>query len=199
MKRFMPLVIAVALCAFTSQSLHAETPSPGKVDFGTFSPPKDGGEFVEVNLPPNLIWLAGRLVEKDEPELAQLLSGLKLVRVNVVGLSDENRAEIQARAQKINQDLAAKGWERIVSAQQKKQDVSIYLRMGENSVVQGLAAVILDDKEHAVFINIVGDIKPEQIAMLGEKLQLDPLKKLGKMGIKPASKHKKPAEPNDEN
>jgi hypothetical protein len=45
--------------------------------------------------------------------------------------------------------------------------------------VQGLAAVIIDGKEHAVFANIVGDIKPEKLALLGEKLNIDPLKQIG--------------------
>lgn len=199
MKRQILLVIATAtLCAWLAPSLPAQETPPGQVDFGTFSPPKDGGEFVEVNVSPNLIWLASRLVEKDEPEIAQMLTGLKLVRVNVIGLSDENRGEIQARAQKVRQELTGKGWERVVTAQQKNQDVSVYLKMATGGNIQGLAAVVLDDKQHAVFVNIVGDIKPEQLAMLGEKLHIDPLKKFGHMGEKPEKKRKaKDAEKSD--
>ncbi len=191
MKRQILLVAATAtLCAWLTPTLAAQEMPPGQVDFGTFSPPKDGGEFVEVNVSPNLIWLASRLVEKDEPEVAQMLTGLKLVRVNVIALSDENRGELQTRAQKINKDLAAKGWERVVAAQQKDQDVSVYLKTGSGGTVQGVAAVIFDNKQHAVFINVVGDIKPEQIAMLGDKLQIDPLKKLGLGGANSEKKHK---------
>jgi hypothetical protein len=181
MKRLLPFTVgtatlAVALCT----AVCAEDLPPGQVDFGTFSPPKGGGEFVEVSLPSSLISLAGRLVEKDEPELAQVLNGLKRVRVNVIGLEDQNRAEIQQRAQKVRQELADKGWERIVTAQQKGQDVSVYLKMSEKGAVQGLVAVVMDGKQHAVFVNIVGDIKPEQVAMLGDKLNIDPLKKIGR-------------------
>jgi len=183
-------VATVTVCVSANLPVLAEDLPPGQVDFGSFSPPKDGGDFVEVNVPPNLIWLASRLVEKDEPDVAQLLSGLKLVRVNVIGLSDENRDEIHARAQKVRDSLAGKGWERIVTAQQNNQDVSVYLKMATGGSIQGLAAVVFDDKAHAVFINIVGDIKPEQIAMLGEKLQIDPLKQLGPLGNKSAKKHK---------
>ena len=170
---------------------------PGQVDFCTFSPPKSGGEFVEVNISPSLIWLASRLVEKDEPEVAQLLTGLKLLRVNVIGLSDDNRTEMQTRAQKVREDLSGKGWDRVVTAQQKNQDVSLYLKMNGESV-QGVAAVVFDNKEHAVFINVVGDIKPDQIAMLGEKLHIDPLKQLGKLDSKSERKRKAKAEKSDE-
>jgi len=194
MKRIMLLAITAATAfASANQSIFAEDLPPGQVDFGTFSPPKEGGEFVEVNVPPSLIWLASRLVEKSEPEAAQVLSGLKLVRVNVIGLSDENRAEMQSRAQKVRKDLTAKGWERIVAAQQKDQDVSVFLKMGTGGVVQGLAVVVFDNNEHAVFINIVGDIKPEQLALLGDKLNIDPLKQMGGLGGK-GQKNKKAKE-----
>jgi hypothetical protein len=113
-----------------------------------------------------------------------------LVRVNVIGLDDENRAELQKRAEKIRKDLAGKGWERIVTAQQNGQDVSVYLKMGEKGTVQGLAAVVLDGKEHAVFANVVGNIKPEQLTMLGEKFHIDPLKDVGNGTQKPEDKVK---------
>jgi hypothetical protein len=36
----------------------------------------------------------------------------------------------------------------------------------------------MEGNHQAVFVNIVGDIKPEQIAMIGERLHIDPLKKI---------------------
>jgi len=163
---------------------------PGQVDFGSFSPPKGDGEFVEVNVPTGLITMASKLVEKDEPEVAKILNGLKLVRVNVIGLDDENRAELQKRAQKIRKDLSGKGWERIVTAQQKDQDVSVYLKIDDKGAIQGLAAVVLADKDQAVFANIVGEIRPEQLALLGEKLHIDPLKEIGNSAQKHDDKPK---------
>jgi hypothetical protein len=195
MKRLMPLAVGtVTLCIAMMTGARAGELPPGQVDFGSFSPPKEGGDFVEVNIPTSLISLASRLVEKDEPEVGQLLNGLKLVRVSVIGLDDDNRAEMQKRAQKVRKELAGKGWECIVTARQKDQDVSVYLKMADKSAVQGLAAVVLDGKEHAVFVNIVGDIKPEQLAMLGDKLHLDPLKKIGRAVEKNEGKAKEKAE-----
>jgi len=179
MKRLIPWMIGtVTLWAATSLVLGAEGTLPGQVDFGSFSPPKGGGQFVEVNVPNNVIMLAARLVEKEQPDVAKLLNGLKQVTVNVIGLDDENRAELQKRAQTIRTDLAGKGWERIVTVQEKDQDVSVYLKMAD-SAIQGLVAVVLDGKQDAVFANVVGDIKPEQLAMLGEKFHIDPLKQIG--------------------
>ena len=192
MKHWM--IGTVTLCAAATLALGAEDTLPGQVDFGTFSPPKGDGEFVEVNVPTGLITLAARLVEKEQPEVAKLLSSIKLVRVNVIGLDAENRDVLQKRAQKVREDLAGKGWERIVTAQEKDQDVSVYLKMTDKGAVQGLAAVVIEGKEHAVFANVVGDIKPEQLAMLGDKLHIDPLKQIGNAAQKPENKAKDKAE-----
>lgn len=177
MKRLIPVAVGT-VCALLTASTQAQSLLPGQVDFGTFNPPGGGGEFVEVNVPGTLISLAARLVEKEEPDVAKLLVGLKLVHVNVIGLNEENRADIQKRAQKLRKELAGKGWERIVTAQEKDKDVSVYLKMTDKSEIQGLAAVVTDGDEHAVFVNVVGDIKPDQLSLLGEKFHIDPLKKI---------------------
>src|SRR5262249_41506332 len=110
MKRMTPVMIGtVAICAVLSAGVRAADLMPGEVDFGSFSPRKNGGEFVEVNVPSGLISLAARLVEKDEPDVAKLLGGLKLVRVNVIGLDSENQPELQKRAEKVRTDLSTKG------------------------------------------------------------------------------------------
>jgi len=77
-----------------------------------------------------------------------------------------------------------------VVAQQKDQDVGVYLKMTDKGAVQGLTAVVMDGKEHAVFVNVVGEIKPEQLALLGEKLHLDPLKNIGRAAEKSEQKSK---------
>jgi len=196
MKRLLPVAIATATFFSIHTLVQAADLLPGQVDFGSFSPSSEHGEFVEVNLPSNLINLASLVVEKDEPEVAELLNGIKLVRVNVMGLGEDNRGEIEKRAQKIRKDLDGHGWERLVVAQQKDQDVSVYLKMTDKGAIQGLAAVVMDGKEHAVFVNVVGDIKPEQLATLGEKLHLDPLKHIG-MATEKKEKHKKQAKAED--
>lgn len=167
----LPLVLAVRLCA--------DTPPPGQVDFGTFKAPSGGGQFVEVNVTGSLISLATKFLEKDQPDAAQILKGLQSVRVNVIGLTDENRSDIEARVQGVRKDLEAKGWERIVKVQDNGQDVGVYLKTQNKDTVQGLVVVVIDGGKEAVFVNVVGDIKPEQLSMLGEKLHIDPLRKIG--------------------
>src|SRR5436190_20890636 len=118
MKHLISFGLGIGILSMTlPSSLFADT-LPGQVDFGEFTPSAKGGEFVEVNLSSSLISLAARFVEKSEPEVARLLSGLKLVRVNVIGLDDDNRADVQKRAAKLRKQLDGKGWERVVTAQE---------------------------------------------------------------------------------
>ena len=98
------------------------------MDFGTFTPPTSGVEFVEVNVTSSLISLAAHFIEKNEPEVAKLLNGLQLVHVNVIGVNDDNKADLESKAQKIRKQLEGHGWERIVMAQQQEQNVAVYLK-----------------------------------------------------------------------
>ena len=178
MKCLLSPVLGIAvLTAAPMINLQAEALPPGQVDFGVFTAPERGGEFVEVNLTGSLICIAARLVEKAEPEVAQLLEGLKLVHVNVIGLDDRNRAELEKRVQRVRKDLDGKGWERIVTARKQEQHVSVYLKTHNKDSVQGLVVVALDGSKQAVFINIVGDIKPDQLSLLGDRLHIEALKK----------------------
>src|SRR3954469_3051554 len=172
----LAVVLAGSLMTLNSP---AESLPPGQIDFGNFAGASKGGEFVEVNVTSNLISFAARLIQKEEPDVAKLLNGLQQVHVTVVGLNDENRSELRDKAAKLRKSLDSKGWERVVTAQKENQDVGVYVKNGEGNSVQGLAVTVMDGNHQAVFVNVVGDVRPEQLAVLGEKLHIDPLQKLG--------------------
>jgi len=167
------------LIATLNVGVCAENPSPGWVDFGKLSPSASGGEFVEVHIKSNLISMVARLTEKHEPEVAELLRGLQLVRVNVIGLGDDNRAEVEKRVKTIRGELDRKGWERIVTAQKQDEDVGVYVKTRGDEAVEGIVVTVLEGNKEAVLVNIVGDLKPEKIALIGERLNIEPLKKVG--------------------
>jgi hypothetical protein len=165
-------------------SLLAQEKSAGFVDFGKIPASSSDKEFVEISVGRSLFIISSKLFEKSDPEVAKLLRGLQLVQVNVVGLADDNREPMQEHVRKLRTDLVGKGWERIVAAKDGKDDVAIYLKTKGEEAVEGLAITVLDGDKEAVLINIVGNIKPEQVAMLGEKMGVDPLKKFAGAGKK---------------
>jgi hypothetical protein len=182
-----PLAIAVLAAGVGFNVLAG--PPPSEVDFGKFTPPDDGGQFVEIQINSNLLSLTAQVVEKQQPDAARLLRSVQLVHVNVVGLTDENRAEIQKRVRQIRHDLDAQGWDHNVAVQDKDaQDVGVYTKTRGGEALAGLAVTVIDPKGQVVLINIVGDIRPEQVAVLGEKLNIEPLKDVGAALKEAASK-----------
>ncbi len=172
--------------------LVAEEQRAGFVDFGKL-PVASGGEFVDINLGKAVFAISGKLFEKSDPDFAKLIRGLDLLQVNVVGLADDNRAAIQEHIRKLRTDLTSKGWERIVSVKEKKDDVAVFLKTRGEEAVEGLVVTVLDGDKEAVLINIVGNIKPEQVAMLGEKMNVDPLKKIAGAKKKEKKEKEQPA------
>ena len=179
MKNSLRYSLATALVA-ASLTLNAHAgASTGQVDFVQFTAPGKGGEFVEIQLKSNLIGLAAQLVGKAEPDAAKILNSVEAIRVNVVGLTAENREELTKRVQKIRADLDTQSWERIVNVQGKKgEDVGIFTKTRGNEALAGIVITVIDS-EHVVLVNVVGDIKPDQIASLGESLKIRQLKEAG--------------------
>jgi len=121
-------------------ALWAQEKSPGFVDFGKLpaSAVADSGDQVEVNLGRAIFAITGKFFEKSEPEVASLLRGLHRVQVNVVGMADDNRPAIQEHIRKLRAELSGKGWERIVSVKDGKDDVAIFLKTRGEEAVEGL-------------------------------------------------------------
>jgi len=44
--------------------------------------------------------------------------------------------------------------------------------------VEGIVVTVLEDKGHAVFVNLVGDIRPDKLNTVGERFNIEPLKHL---------------------
>ncbi|HEX5221638.1 MAG TPA: DUF4252 domain-containing protein [Verrucomicrobiae bacterium] len=174
---FRRLFATTLIAAAPALATYAD--SPGLVDFGKFTAPGNGSEFVEVQVRSNLLNFAATLVEKEEPDAAKLLRSVELVRVNVVGLTDANRDELQKRVKDIRQTLESRGWERNVNVQGKDgEDVGVYIQMNGGTALSGVAVTVVD-RQNLVLVNVVGNIRPEQISALGEKLNIQPLKKIG--------------------
>ena len=179
MKQLIQLTGGFALAGVLCFAAQDDKSLAGYVDFGKLAAPASGGEFVEVQIGSNLIGMAARLVEKSEPQVAEVIRGLKLIRVNVIGLTDENRAEMQKRVKTIRGELDAQKWERIVTAQKENEDVGIYLKMRGEEAVEGLVVTVLSGNKEAVLVNIVGNIQPDKIALIGERFNIEPLKEIG--------------------
>lgn len=176
MKRIFSIGAAIAAVSLMT-AVHAG--APGEIDLGKFTP-APGAQFVEVNINSNLIAMAMNFAKKAEPEVAELLGGLKSVRVNVMGLTEENRTEIQEKVTQLRSQLDKSGWDRVVTVLDKADDVGVFIKTKGADVVEGLVVTVLSGNKEAVFVNIVGDIRPDRLATIGERFNIEPLKHLPK-------------------
>lgn len=180
MKTKLFCITALAcLLALTTIGADESASPAGQIDFGGFEP-SDGCTFVEVNIGSGLIRMASKLAAETEAEVAEVLSGLKSVRVNVIGLNDDNRSEIVERMESIRKQLDAEGWERLVTVKEGDENVGIYAKLRSDEAIEGIAITVIEGGNEAVFINVVGDIRPEQLAAVAERLNLEPLEEISK-------------------
>ena len=152
---------------------------PGYVDIGQLMPSAKG-QFVEVNLSPALLKFVAKIAAHQEPETAELIAGLKSIRVNVVGLDDSNRSDTLAKMDAVRRKLEAQGWTKMVTVREKDDgdNVDIHVKQRGEDNIDGLVVTVIDHKGEAVFVNIVGNINADQIAKIAEKFDIEPLRKI---------------------
>ena len=175
MNPIIRFTLAAAICVITATA-QAQTQPAGYVDFGKLSDSADG-DSVEINIKGALLSFAAKVAEKSEPKASELLKNLQQVRVNVLKLNEKNREQIAERAKAIRAQLTTDKWEQIVSVQDKKEDVGVYVKMSAEAI-QGLVVTVIDGAKEAVFVNIVGDIRADQLAEVADQLNIEPLKKM---------------------
>lgn len=158
-------------------SVHAASPE-GYVDFGSFD--QVGADpYVEVDINHALLKLAAGLAKFEDPEIAEILSRLEHVHVNVIGLDDRNHDEATGRIEGIRAALDEQGWARIVTVREQAGDnVAVFIKQADDESIQGLVVTVIGGNGEAVLVNVVGDVRLEQIARLGQRLNLDPLREL---------------------
>ena len=178
--KWMAGLLAGAMVIVSSESVWAARPNDGRVEFGEIPHSQSRGEFVDVNIGKGMIALTAKLIAKQDPEAASVLIGIDSVRLNVVGLDEENALPVRQKAQSLTTSMDQAGWIKIITAHQKGQDVSVHLKTNARNSVQGLTLVSIEDGREAVFLNVVGNIHPEQLTILGDRLQLETLEKAGK-------------------
>ena len=177
-KLFSHTVATIALMIALGQSTAAADSKGGVFDFGKFLPPTNDGQFVEVNINKTLISMIGKLAASEEPEVGKLINGLELIHVNVAEVSEENREMTTQRITELHKQLDDLGWERIVTVREKRDQVAVYLKTQGDDAIEGIFVSVLDPNKEVVLVNIVGNIRPEQLGQIGQRLKIKPLEKV---------------------
>ena len=170
--------LLLTLSAMLTVTASAKT-ADGYVDFNSFMPTKSG-DVVEITIGSTLLKFGAIVAKFKEPAAAELLRSIQHVRINVVELDRSNRADAAAKLADVRRSLESKGWARTVTVREKgkKQHVDVYIKSNADDTIQGVVVTVMDQNKEAVFVNVVGNIKAEQIAQLCERFDVDALNDL---------------------
>ena len=172
------LAVATLSLTFVLTSFAAETEA-GFVDIGQLLPSANG-QFVEVNLSQGMLKFAAKIAAHQEPDAAALISSLKRIRINVIGMDDSNRADTVGKIEAVRRKLESQGWTQLVTVRDKNDgdNVDIHVKQRGDDTIDGLVVTVLDKKGEAVFVNIVGNISAEQLGIIADKFDIGQLKHL---------------------
>lgn len=185
MKNVLRSSLLAAGFALAATAFAATESAPGYVDFSSFVPNSEG-QIVEVKVNAGLLKFAAKLAAKQEPAAAELLKRIQHVHVNVVGLDESNRSAAVEKVEAVRLHLEAAGWAPTVNVREPKQgqQVAVYIKSRGEEAIEGIVVTVIDDDKEAVFVNVVGDIRPEQLGELTARFQVDALHGVDLQGAK---------------
>lgn len=182
MKRNLFCLIAAAILfsAAAPDAVYAQNDvraDPGYLDLTSVEDWFDSEPWLEVNIKGALLSLITEASKaEDDPELTSILSKLKAIEVRGYPLRHAMFEDIDRRTGLLAKRLEGQGWETVVRVRENEERVNVYLK-SDGKTIAGLVVMVLDPSEDngAIFVNIVGDIDPQQIGRIGQKFNIDPL------------------------
>jgi hypothetical protein len=182
------------LLAPGSVAAQALIQDPGFVDFDRLG--VDPAEAtLEINLEGALIRLVAEAMRGEDGGFAELLSGIKAIRVLSFSWEEEasqpgGAATSSARRSKVRsileragtaaRELSDDGWRPVFRVREGGDHIDLYLREVGDAIA-GVWVVVAEDGESVTMVNIVGHLDPAQLGRLGSSLRIDPLEALGRM------------------
>ena len=152
------LAAALAGCGLT-----APRSSDGYADLdslGAF----DVDNTMTLSIGPGLLRFAARHVEDDE-ESSALLSGLEGVRIRIYEI-DGDADRVARRVDAMGEKLQDQGWLPVAVIQDAGETVHMLMKPVEDENGQRIAGltVLVADREEAVLVNVMGDLRPEMFS-----------------------------------
>jgi len=142
---------------------------PGYVDFGdlsaTYGEPK-----ITINLGGTMLNFVGLMSSSESPETSDLISKLKGIRVQIYSTDEDSSAAVDQFA-KTKSSLKSSGWEPVVQVNEDDEQVLVYMKM-ESGDMEGMTVMVVDEEE-AVFVNIIGQLNPSELARVMDSFDVD--------------------------
>lgn len=169
MKRFL-ITVACALLATPAMAQEdALKDLPGYVDFGEMNSIY-GEPKVNISIGGALLGFVATMVGNSDPETAAIFNKLKGVRVSVYATGGDSGAALD-QVSRVKDLLTASDWQPIVQVNEDGEQVQIFMKM-DGDKMNGLTLMAVDDEE-AVFINVIGQLDPNELAAVMDNFDVD--------------------------
>jgi hypothetical protein len=160
------------------------TKDPGYVDFGTVNLFGKKEPDVEVLIQDELLKMIAAVARSSDPELADMMLKLKQIRVQTFSIDAEQLLAVEKKTDEVSSRIEAQGWAPVVRVRNRRdnEQTYIYMKFKPDQKVQGLVVMNVeasDNEKQASFVNIVGEIDPEQLGKLQRKFDIQGLDSLG--------------------
>ena len=161
-------VMLVALVA--SASAQTGTAHPGYYpieELGIFG---QGPMEVDIDLSGAMLQVAAGAMENQDESLAELVSNLDRVRVQVGAPQNEDASVVGESIADAGSRLTSSGWNKILAVETSDEQVYLYsLEQGGNIV--GLTVLVNEKGEEVVLVNIAGSVDPRTLGRLVSSIE----------------------------
>lgn len=179
MYRYALLVIMLIVpMSAAAQVDRAVQTDPGFLDLAMIESWFDQEANIEVNVQGALLNLVMEASRHEDEELANMLSKLKGVYVRGYQVAPDAIDRIASRTGNLARTLSTRGWETVVRFREEGERVDVFMRSEENRI-SGLVVMVVDPEE-TLFVNIVGEINPEDIGRIGGRFNVPHIPSLDK-------------------
>lgn len=162
------LVLGLGIGGVQAQQ-HRLEQEPGYVDLSSVAGWFDTEPSREVNIRGALLRLVAEASRYEDPELSRMLFKLKAIQVRGFPLRSSQFESISRRTADITRQLESQGWDTVVRVRDRHEHVDMFVKVQGEAIAGMVVMVVEPGDDETVFVNIVGDIDPEQIGRLGHK------------------------------
>lgn len=148
---------------------------PGFVDFAEVEKWFDSEARIEVNIQGALLRLVAEASRNEDPDFANVLTRLKGIYVRGYSLNQSQFSTIGRNASELGKRLEGRGWETVARVREDGDRVDMYIKTQGDAIAGLVVMAIASGEDDTIFINIVGDIDPEEIGRIGSRFHIDDL------------------------
>lgn len=171
------LLIALSVTAAMAAPQVETMPGYVELNLNDLPETEEARSSVEVFLRKPLLDMVSAAVRHDDAEFAQLLDRLHLIQARI--FEDSPSPLLDEAITRTIKELDQKAWERVVRIREADERIDLYLKPDGETISGLFVAVRQGDGQEIVLVNIVGDIRPEELGRIGAKFNIVPLQGLG--------------------